>query len=84
MYIVEVFKTVGDVQELFFKVSYDDSSNVISMSGVPPNLIRTWEKFGLPNGPGKVVKPDEGLAFLKAIARDFNGSMSRSDDVREE
>jgi hypothetical protein len=82
MHKVEVFKTVGDKQELFFYLTYEENSDIV-MHNVPAELVNTWERFGIPMA-GKKVKPDDGLAFLKAVARDFNGSMVRSNDVIEE
>jgi hypothetical protein len=83
MYKVEVFKIVEDKQELFFHLTYEENSDIV-MHNVPSKLVNSWERFGIPKGPGKVVKPEDGLAFLKAVARDFNGSMVRSNDVVEE
>ena len=83
MYKVEVFKTVGDKQELFFYLTYEENTDIV-MHNVPARLVNTWERYGIPVAPGKVVKPEDGLAFLQAVARDFNGSMARSNDVEEE
>ena len=84
MFKVEVFKTIGDGQELFFSITYNEDNNVVEMLGVPSKLMETWEEFGIPVRPGKVFKPEDGLDFLKAVSRDFNGSMTRSNDVKEE
>ena len=84
MYKVEVYKIVEDKEEIAFTVKYNDETDTVIMQGVPPDLIRTWEKFGIPKGPGKVVKPDDGLSFLRAVSLEFKGSMSRSSRVMEE
>ncbi len=78
---VEVFSTTPTGQEPYFTVSYEDGT--MSFDGVPEKLIATWEKVGIPYR-GKRVMPEDGEKFLQAVAGDFNGSMSRSDDVVEE
>lgn len=78
---VEVFITRETGQERWFKVGITDG--VADLSTVPDKLKNTWEKYGLPNGPGRTVRPEDGEKFLEAIARDFNGSMVRSENVRE-
>lgn len=79
---VEVFQTKSTGQESWFKVYFE--SGVIILSEVPDKLKKTWEKYGIPNGPGRRVLPQDGEKFLEAIARDFNGSMVRSNEVKEE
>lgn len=77
---VEVFQTTPEGQELWFTAKYADGE--VDLTEVPDGLKTSWEKFGIPYR-GKAVKPNDGEVFLKAIARDFNGSMVRSNDVVE-
>lgn len=77
---VEAFTTNADgSQELLLRVILENG--VMDMSEVPEKLQTTWEKFGIPIAPGKRVMPSDGEKFLQAIARDYNGSMCRSNDV---
>jgi hypothetical protein len=78
---VEVFETTGEGQKLWFKVYTKDG--VVDLSEVPKKLKDTWVKYGIPY-KGKRVNPYDGEVFLQAVARDMNGSMTRSSDVRSD
>jgi hypothetical protein len=77
---VEVFRTTASGQVPWFKVYYKDG--VVNLDEVPEKVKATWQKFGL-RYKGKKVMPEDGEDFLRAIARDFNGSMARSNDPIE-
>jgi hypothetical protein len=85
MYYVEGYTTkVNGTQELLFRVIYDEESDSMDLTRVPPKLASTWEKFGIPVSitPRVIAKPIDGMKFLEAIARDYKGSIARSDDVK--
>jgi hypothetical protein len=76
---VEVWRTTEEGQELDFTVTYDGKE--VDISQAPTALQDIWRALGIPYPPGKPVKPKDGEVFLKAVARDFNGSYARSGKV---
>lgn len=80
MKFVEGFTTNSNAsQDLLFRVTFD---GVVNIEKASEKLIEMWTKYGIPY-QGKRIKPEDGEVFLTAISNDFNGSMVRSDDVKE-
>lgn len=80
MKYVEVFYTdvEKETQEVWFRVKLNNGE--VNLEEVPNSMREAWEKYGIPY-KGKLVKPEDGETFLRAVSNDMNGSMVRSDDI---
>jgi len=80
---VDVFEITPEGEELRFTVTYDGKK--IKFINAPEELVKSWKKYGLPamGRERRLLKPEDGLEFLKAMSREFVGSIFKSGPVEE-
>jgi len=82
MKYVEIYESVGDGYELLGTVSYDEGEGKLVFDNIPENMIKGWERIGIPY-QGLIYTIKDGEDFLVPLSVEYKGSMIRSSAVKE-